>query len=273
MASTYTDRTERSGLRPETTGSLAEIAGGIAVIVLSIIGLARVGNLGGNLAGNVGNAVGNVAGNAVGNAAGNAAGAVGSTINGLAHTMGSLPAISTIILGAAIIAEGGTIASGFSRLANENAGATGAAQVGGGMTTEIVIGAVVLILGVLALLGVSPVTLVPSAIILAGSLLLIGAANVQRMNSAKISLLNSNGSTQALQQPGISAAAGFQVLGVAAVVLGILALASTIHIAAFMLVGLLVLGAAFTMSGGSLTGSLTRPAVRRDADVRVRGTY
>lgn len=214
MASTYT---ERSVLRAETTGSLVEVAGGVAVIVLSIIGLARIGNV------------------------------------------GYLPAISTIILGAALVAEGGTIATEFSRLMGMSMGASSVTEFAGGMTSEIVVGAAVLVLGVLSVLGVATATLVPAAIIVAGALLLIGAANVQRMNTIKVAALPTGEGAQALLQSAISAAASFQVLaGIASIVLGIMALCSTAHIAAFSLVGLLVLGAAVTMSGGTLTGSLMR---------------
>ncbi|MGH6887845.1 MAG: hypothetical protein ACREHF_01360 [Rhizomicrobium sp.] len=214
MASTYT---ERSALRAEATGSLVEVAGGVAIVVLSVIGLARIGNV------------------------------------------GALPAISAIILGAALIAEGGTVATEFSRLMGMSAGATGVTEFAGGMTTEIIVGAAVLVLGVLSVLGVNPATLVPCAIIIAGALLLIGAANVQRMNSVKIAALPTGEGAQALLQSAISTAAGFQVLaGIASIVLGILALSSTAHVAVFTIVGLLVLGAAVTMSGGTLTGSLMR---------------
>lgn len=212
-------------MKAETTGSLVEVAGGIAIIVLTIIGLARIGNV------------------------------------------GALPAISTIILGAALVAEGGTIATEFSRLMGMSmgsAGVAGVAEFAGGMTTEIVVGAAVLVLGVLSVLGVATATLVPCAIIVAGALLLVGAANVQRMNSIKVAALPTGEGAQALLQSAISMSAGFQVLaGIAAIVLGILALCSATHIAVFSLVGLLVLGAAVTMSGGTLTGSVTRMLNRR----------
>lgn len=221
MASTYTERADRTALRAETTGSLVEVAGGVAIIVLSIIGLARIGNV------------------------------------------GALPAISAIILGAALIAEGGTIATEFSRLTGMGVGATGVSEFSGGMTTEILVGAVVLVLGVLSVLGVSPAALVPSAIIVAGALLLISAANVQRMNSVKIATLGTAPAAETLLQSAVSTAAGFQVLaGIAAIVLGILALSSAANVAIFALVGLLVLGAAVTMSGGTLTGSLMRMMLR-----------
>lgn len=217
MATTYT--TERGVLRAETTGSLVEVAGGIAIIVLSIIGLARIGNV------------------------------------------GSLPAISTIILGAALIAEGGTVATEFTRLMNLSLGGAtaGAGEFAGGMTTEIVVGATVLVLGVLGVLGVSPAVLIPSAVIVAGALLLIAATNVQRIHAVRATAISANEGSQALMQTAISSAAGIQVLaGLAAIVLGILALSSTAHVAVFTVVGLLVLGAAVTMSGGTLTGNLMR---------------
>jgi hypothetical protein len=208
-------------LRAETTGSLVEVAGGLAIIVLSIIGLARIGNV------------------------------------------GALPAISAIILGAALIAEGGTIATEFSRLMGTSIGTAGAAEFSGGMTTEIMIGAVVLVLGVLSVLGVSPATLVPSAVIVSGALLLISAANVHRMNNVKIEALETAGMGRLLLQSAVSTAAGCQVLaGIAAVVLGILALSSAASAALFTVVGLLVLGAAVTMSGGTLTGSFIKMIAR-----------
>ncbi|HEY6578052.1 MAG TPA: hypothetical protein VIY09_01900, partial [Rhizomicrobium sp.] len=155
MASTYT--TERRVLRAETTGSIVEVVGGIAIIVLSIIALARLGNV------------------------------------------GALPAISTIILGAALVAEGGTIATEFSRLmAGVIGGTAGVSEFSGGMTTEIVVGAVVLVLGVLAVLGVSPGTLLPSAVIVAGGLLLIAATNVQRMNAVRSATVTTGEAGQAL---------------------------------------------------------------------------
>jgi hypothetical protein len=196
-----------------------EAAGGIAVIVLSIIALSRIGNV------------------------------------------GALPAITTIILGAALVAEGGTIATEFSRMMRESFGATtaSAGEFSGGMTVEIVIGATVLVLGVLALLGVAAVTLLPAAVIVAGALLLIAASNVHRLHGVRAAAMGASETTQTLMLTSISGAAGFQALAaVAAIVLGILALSATANVAVFTIVGLLVLGAAVAMSGGTLTGNLMR---------------
>jgi hypothetical protein len=64
---------------------------------------------------------------------------------------------------------------------------------------------------------------------------------------------------QRVAQAAVSGAVGTQVLaGVAAIVLGILALVSETHAANLALVGLLVLGAAITLTATALAGRLLR---------------
>ena len=74
-------------------GLLIEAVGGIAVIVLAVIGLARGGDA-------------------------------------------FLTAIATIVLGVALLAEGGAITAQFSKLVAAD-GMLGAAELGGGMTAEV----------------------------------------------------------------------------------------------------------------------------------------
>lgn len=214
MATTYT---ERDVTRVEATGSIVEAAGGIAVVILSIIALSRATSL-------------------------------------------TLPPIAVIILGAAMLAEGGTIATEFSRLLSlASGGMLNASEIGGGMTTEIFIGAGVLVLGILALVGIGTGALVPVAVIATGAMMLLTAGGVYRMNQVRIQSGGVNEPAQGLMMAAGSGAAGFQVLAaIAAIVLGILALSPAAHTMTFALVGLLVLGAAIAMSGTALTGSLTR---------------
>lgn len=210
--------TERDVARVEATGSIVEAVGGIAVVVLSIIALSRTGGA-------------------------------------------AVPAsVATIILGAALLAEGGTIATEFSRLLSITTGGTmSAAEVGGGMTAEMFVGASVLVLGILALIGISTATLIPAAVIATGGMMLLTAGGVHRMNQVRIRTGTTPENAQALIMAAGSGAAAFQILAaIAAIVLGILALAMTAHTAGFTLVGLLVLGASVVLSGTSLTGSLTR---------------
>lgn len=218
MATTYADR---DLARVETTGSIVEAAGGIAVIVLSIIGLTRA-------------------------------------------DAGVLTSIAVIILGAAMLAEGGSIATEFSKLLNLNASTLSGVEMGGGMLSEIVVGAGVLVLGVLSLLGVSTITLVPVAVLAGGGLLLISAPSVQRMNEVRLEASSMPVAGQQLMQTAGSAAAGLQVLaGLAAIVLGILALtttgtATTGREGMFALIGLLVLGSSMLISASTVTGNLMR---------------
>lgn len=219
MATVYT---ERDVARVEATGSLVEAAGGIAVIVLSIIALSRTG---------------------------------GSA---------TLPSIAVIILGAALLAEGGTIATEFSRLlAMVTGGAMNAVDLGGGIATEIFVGASVLVLGVLALIGISPMTLISVAVIATGGMMLLTAGGVHRMNHIRVQTGGTPEIAQSLILAAGSGAAAFQILAaIAAIVLGILALTSAAVTMAFTLVGLLVLGAAIVLSGTALTGSLMRVLAR-----------
>ncbi|MBS0274451.1 MAG: hypothetical protein JSR55_08625 [Proteobacteria bacterium] len=218
MATTYADR---DLARVETTGSIVEAAGGIAVIVLSIIGLTRI-------------------------------------------DAGALTSIAVIILGAAMLAEGGSIATEFSKLLNLNGSTLSGVEMGGGMLSEIVVGAGVLVLGVLSLLGVSATTLVPVAVLASGALLLISAPSVQRMNEVRLEASSLAAPGQRLMQTAGSAAAGLQVLaGLAAIVLGILALtttgtATTGREAMFALIGLLVLGSSMLISASTVTGNMMR---------------
>ncbi|MGN6514845.1 MAG: hypothetical protein ACTHLR_03280 [Rhizomicrobium sp.] len=218
MATTYADR---DLARVETTGSIVEAAGGIAVIVLSIIGLTRA-------------------------------------------DAGTLTSIAVIILGAAMLAEGGSIATEFSKLLNLNGSTLSGVEMGGGMLSEIVVGAGVLVLGVLSLLGVSTATLVPVAVLAGGGLLLISAPSVQRMNEVRLEASSMPVAGQQLMQTAGSAAAGLQVLaGLAAIVLGILALtttgtATTGREGMFALIGLLVLGSSMLISASTVTGNLMR---------------
>jgi hypothetical protein len=215
MAQTYT---ERATFPAETTGTIAEAAGGLAIVVLAIIGLART-------------------------------------------DIAALPGVAVIILGAALLAEGGAIAAEFSRLLSiTSGGLADVGQFGSGMAMEFVMGAAVLVLGILALLGVASATLMAAAVVATGALLLLTASSVRQINQLKVATAGpSSEGTQALLVAASAGSTGFQVLaGIAAIVLGILALASGSTTVSFTLTGLLVLGASLALSGSALTGSIMR---------------
>ncbi|MGH6828316.1 MAG: hypothetical protein ACREFW_05350 [Rhizomicrobium sp.] len=197
------------------TGTIAEAAGSIAVIVLSIIGLAQT--------------------------------AASTTI----------VAVTTIVLGAALLAEGGALAGEFSKLTTAPPIAVESAL--SSVSLQVYGGAIALVLGILAILGISVDILCAAALILVGGVLLLTAGSLPQMR--QFSQMNSVGGTQIVERASMSGMAGFQFLnGVAAIVLGILALAGTgtEAVRTLTLVGFLVVGGAMTIAVTAMSGNFMR---------------
>jgi hypothetical protein len=200
-----------------TTGTIAEAAGSIAVIVLSIIGLAQT--------------------------------AASATI----------VAVTTIVLGAALLAEGGALASEFSKITTAGTSTTMTAENAlGGMSLQVYGGAITLVLGILATLGISTEILCSAALILVGGVLLLTAGTapqIRQMSQMSV------GGTQSVSTLSMSGMTGFQFLnGVAAIVLGILSLTghSTESVRTLVLVGFLVVGGAMTIGVTAMSGNFLR---------------
>jgi hypothetical protein len=204
----HAERTERSLRAFAGGGSLVEAIGGIAAIVLAILGLA------------------------------------GSMQN-------DMMAIATIVLGASLILEGGAIASSFRRaLFSLEGESAGAADLGGAATVEFLAGFTGIVLGVLALLGIGNLSyfISISAIVFGASLLLSSSA-VARLNTFWSSSSYLNEGSRTIAQTSSEAGAGGQMLiGLAAVVLGVLALLG-INPVVLNLVSLLALGVSVLLSG------------------------
>jgi hypothetical protein len=186
-----------------------------------------------------------------------AAAAIVLAILGLA---GALPfymmTIGTIVLGAAILFEGGAIASRYSKLLSETAEAgetrTASYELGGGMSAEALAGIAGLALGILALLGIVPLTLSAVAMILFGAGLLFGSAAITRLNSLTMETAYAGETTRRVVREAVSASAGGQVLiGIGAIVLGILALLGMDPLT-LTLVALLGVGISVLFSGTAL---------------------
>lgn len=175
-----------------------------------------------------------------------------------------LASIAGIVFGVALFAEGAAIAAEYSGLyARLTGGAIGAAGIGGGMTIEIMAGVASVVLGILAIAGQAPMVLLPALVIAAGAALFLAAWSIQRLNSLKIEASGTPEIAQHVARSAVSGAAGAQLLaGLAAAVLGILALVTTGGAAmatsgpgmTLTLIGLLVLGFSTMMSGATLAG-------------------
>ncbi len=195
-------------------------------------------------------------------------GGAGAVVLSVLALAGVLPlvfaAIATIAVGAALLFEGGSIVSRYAQLEAETAGDTRLANtsLGSGMAAESLGGIAGIVLGILALLGVSPVVLLAAAAIAVGAALLVGTEAVSRLNALEVLGGHVPDKAHRLTRQAVTASSGGQVLaGIGAAVLGILALLS-IEPLTLVLVALLTLGASTLLSGSALSGKMI--TVERD---------
>jgi hypothetical protein len=185
------------------------------------------------------------------------AAAVVLAIIGLVGTMpGYMASIATIAFGVALLAQGGAVAARYSRLLRETTPAEweARAEISGGMGAEFLAGGAGVVLGVLGLLGIGTATLIPIAIIVFGGALLLGSGATVDLSSIAEPTPQERFAHVARQA--MVAASGAQVLlGIAAIVLGIIALAG-IDPVVVTLVALLVLGASVLFSGSAISSRM-----------------
>lgn len=188
-----------------------------------------------------------------------------------------LMAVATIVFGAALIAQAGALLSEYSGLSfPSTAIATSAAQdslSGGGVGVMFMVGVAGIVLGILALLGFAPIVLCASALIAFGGALLLGSGSVRNAHQLQAALRRAGGITQpateALTGEMAAGSAGAQMLaGIAAIVLGIVALSSGISLT-LTLVGLLVVGASNILAGGTLSGVMMGTTQHREQTTTV----
>jgi hypothetical protein len=161
----------------------------------------------------------------------------------------TLAAVATIAIGVALLAEGAAIASRYAHiLMSREPTRLGTAEFGGGFSAEFVAGGAGVVLGLLALLGVAPVTLTAVAAIVFGGALLLGSAATSRLRTA-----GGRESETEMRREAIQAASGAQVLvGLGSAVLGIIALVGVVP-ETLALVALLSVGASVVLSGTAVT--------------------
>ncbi len=224
MSMTYTGGITRDSA---AYGGLVDAIGGVATIVLAIVGLAGV------------------------------------------HA-DMMVAIATIVFGAALLIQGGAMVSEYAHIMfpAETRTATTQSYASGGLSALFLVGAAGIVLGVLALLGINVSTLTSAAIVAFGAALVLSSNSVWHLHQLKQSVEPAG--TQAASGATIlanemaSGSAGVQLLaGLAAIVLGVLALAG-LNPPVLTLAALIVLGATLILTGSSLSAtviSLMRPAI------------
>jgi hypothetical protein len=211
MAVTHEQTGERRGFFSEVAPMtpLTESAAGVAVIILSILGLAHV-------------------------------------------APASLAAIAVIVAGGAFLLQMATEAGGYGQAwATTESSDVLAAEFGGGMAVEFLVGGAGIVLGILALLGIAPLPLIASALIIFGAVLLIGSGMAAQASAQRITASAVDPALRAMaRQASGAAAAARALIGLAAVVLGILALVQ-LDPTILVLVGLLAVGSALLLSSAA----------------------
>ena len=211
MSVTYSSTT--SSGEAATYGGFVDALGGIAAIVLAIIGLAGV------------------------------------------HPE-VLVSIATIVFGAALLIQGGTMLSEF---ATDTTPEGSSAMGGGGLSALFLVGVGGIVLGVLALLGVYPAMLTAVSVIAFGGALAISSSAVWQLLTSRSMAMQFQARSPVLRLMASEVAAGSAVVqamgGLAVIVLGILAVAGTFTVP-LTLIAILVSGASILLTGGTLSGTM-----------------
>jgi len=207
-------KSEEHTLDVTTGGSIAQSLGGLAAIVLAIVGLVHI----------------------------------------VPHYM---VAIACLTIGAGLIFQGGNISMEYSSLLSKmSQGRLESATVGGGISLEVLAGVAGIVLGVLALVTVSPAVLLPVAVIVFGAALIVSSGDVSRLNSLKLEYSGADDMLQRLARESLSVGSGTQIfIGLGSVVLGILGLIGY-DWAVLTLVAFLAIGIAVLVSGTGVTDKM-----------------
>lgn len=170
-------------------------------------------------------------------------------------------AIATIIFGAALLIQGGTMLSEYAQIIFPPGAATSSIdQFGGGSLSAVfLVGAAGIVLGVLALLGINSAVLTPVAAIAFGTALVLSSNAVWHLYVLKHAAVKAELQTQLagseiLASEMASGSAGIQALaGLSAIVLGVLAVAGASNDLVLNLVALLALGSTLVLTGSTLS--------------------
>jgi hypothetical protein len=199
-----------------------------------------------------------------GGAATESMGGIAAIVLTILALVGVLPRVLTsiagIVFGVAFMVEGAAIAARQTNLLNQAAGTrAGDLELGGGVTIELMGGLATLVLGILSLIGIAPGIMLAALTTTGGAALILSAGVVQRLNELQASLVNpeASASVRSVTRMAVfSAASGQFLAGVAVIVLGILGLVRVGNPVILSAVGILVLGAAITLSGTALASRL-----------------
>lgn len=170
---------------------------------------------------------------------------------------GWLVAISTIVLGVSFLFEGGAIVARRSALLHETTeGRVRGAELGAGMTSEVMAGLTGIVLGILGMAGVAPAILIPCSVIVFGAAILIGSGANTRINDLAMAYRQEHPAARQLAREAVDATTGLQTLvGLGAITLGIIALVGFVPLT-LSLTGLLAIGVMFLLNNTAIAGRM-----------------
>jgi hypothetical protein len=191
-----------------------------------------------------------------------------------------LAGVATIVFGAALLIQGGTLLSEYSQVYAPSGALQTASDAfsGDGLAAMFPVGIAGIVLGILALLGVAPRELTSVSAIAFGAALMLGAQSVRRLYRMQAEMRRASVGTYAIREflagEMASGSAGIQFLaGLGALVLGIIAVIMTASMRGevLTLVALLLVGLTNIISGSALSGlvlSFMRPESQAGTAVR-----
>jgi hypothetical protein len=192
---------------------------------------------------------------------------LGAVVLAILGLIGLLPfalaAIGTIVIGAGLWIQGAAIAARFNELRRSAyaGGPTYLQGTRGGLTIEMLGGIACIALGILALLGIGTGLLLAIAAIVFGGTLLLGANVTSRLGELEAWQAGVDVHAREVEREAARGAAGSQVLvGLGAVVLGILALVGIGPGLALILIAILAVGGSMLLSGATIGTRMSRMA-------------
>ena len=170
----------------------------------------------------------------------------------------SLAAVAVIALGVAFLAQGATVASRYTQLVERMGGSMHkSVDLARGITTEFVGGIAGIVFGVIALLGMAPLTMIAVALLVYGATLFLSSDETGRLGELKVLEGTEDKGHQFFHVAASAAPGGKILLGLGTMVLGILSLVMVGELPLTLaLVGVLCVGAALLFSGTAIAGRL-----------------
>jgi len=181
-------------------------------------------------------------------------------ILGLAHVAPEfLVAVATIVFGATLLLHGSATVAEYASIPIEPGASSSIGD--SGLSAVFLAGAAGVVLGILALLGISTAQLTAIAVIAFGAALILSSSLAARVYLLRASVATTDErarriASEALAGEMLSSSAGiFGLAGLAAIVLGILALAGFSPVI-LILIALLALGSVSALNGIDLTATM-----------------